>query len=41
MRLYRIIENVTPRSHEYGDVIATYICRSEIPSYIYAKHQYR
>ena len=25
----------------YGDVTATYIRRSEIPSRIYAKHQYR
>ena len=33
--------SVTPRSGEYGDVTATYIRRSEIPSRIYAKHQYR
>ena len=33
--------SVTPRSHGYGDVTATYIRRSEIPSRIYAKHQYR
>jgi len=33
--------DVTPRSSGYGDVTATYICRSEIPSRIYAKHQYR
>jgi len=32
---------ITPRSGEYGDVTATYICRSEIPSRIYAKYQYR
>ena len=32
---------VTPRSRGYGDVTATYIRRSEIPSRIYAKHQYR
>ena len=32
---------VTPRSRGYGDVTATYIRRSEIPSHIYAKHQYR
>ena len=29
---------VTPRSHGYGNVTATYIRRSEIPSRIYAKH---
>ena len=29
---------VTPRSCGYGDVTATYIRRSEIPSRIYAKH---
>jgi len=34
-------ELVTPRSHWYGDIIATYIRRSKIPSRIYAKHQYR
>ena len=34
-------EIVTPRSHGYGDVTATYIRRSELPSRIYAKHQYR
>ena len=32
---------MTPRSRGYGDVTATYIRRSEIPSRIYAKHQYR
>ena len=32
---------VTLRSRGYRDVTATYICRSEIPSRIYAKHQYR
>jgi len=32
---------VTPRSRGYGDVTATYIRRSELPSRIYAKHQYR
>ena len=30
-----------PRSHRYGDVAATYIRRSKIPSRIHAKHQYR
>ena len=33
-------ENVTPRSCGYGDVTATYIRRSKIPSRIYIKHQY-
>jgi len=33
--------NVTPWSRGYGDVTVTYIHRSEIPSRIYAKHQYR
>ena len=32
---------VTLRSRGYRDVTATYICRSKIPSRIYAKHQYR
>jgi len=32
---------VTPRSRGYGVVTAMYICRSEIPSRIYAMHQYR
>ena len=32
--------SVTPRSHGYGDVTATYIRRAEIPSHIYAKDQY-
>ena len=32
---------VTPLSRGYRDVTATYIRRSEIPSCIYAKHQYR
>ena len=32
---------VTPRSREYGDVTVTYIRRSEIPSRVYAKRQYR
>ena len=32
---------VTPQFGGYGDAIMTYICRSEIPSRIYAKHQYR
>ena len=32
---------ITPRSHGYGNVTATYIRRSEIPSRIYAKHQYK
>ena len=31
---------MTPRSRGYGDVTAMYIRRSEIPSRIYAKHQY-
>jgi len=30
-----------PRSHGYGDITATYIRRSDIPSRIYVKHQYR
>ena len=34
-------KTVTPRSGGYGDVTVTYIRRSEIPSRIYAKHQYR
>ena len=34
-------QTVTPRSGGYGDVTATYIRRSEIPSRIYAKHQYK
>ena len=33
--------SVMSRSHGYGDVTATYIRRAEIPSHIYAKHQYR
>ena len=32
---------VTPRSGGYGDVTATYIRKSEIPSRIYVKHQYK
>ena len=32
--------DVTPRSRGYGDVTATYIHMSEIPSRIYAKYQY-
>ena len=32
---------VAPRSGGYGDATTTYIRRSEIPSCIYAKHQYR
>jgi len=38
--LHRVneIQLVTPRSRGYGDVTATYICRLEIPSRIYAKH---
>ena len=32
---------MTPRSCGYGDVTATCICRSEMPSRIYAKYQYR
>jgi len=35
------IDRVTSRSGGYGDATATYIRRSEIPSRIYAKHQYR
>jgi len=31
---------VMPRSWGYRDVTATYISRLEIPSRIYAKHQY-
>ena len=31
---------MTPRSRGYRDVTVTYIRRSEIPSRIYAKHQY-
>ena len=34
-------EGVAPRSRGYGDVAVTYIRRSEVPSRIYAKHQYR
>jgi len=45
-RLHRAIYNliqapcayVTPWSCGYGDVTATYIRRSKIPSHIYAKH---
>jgi len=37
--LVRVV--VTPRSGGYEDVTATYIRRPEIPSRIYAKHQYR
>ena len=36
-----VVSTVTPRSGGYGDVTATYIRRSEIPSRIYVKHQYR
>jgi len=32
--------NVTPRSHGYEDVTATYIHIAEIPLHINAKHQY-
>ena len=32
---------VAPRSCGYGDVTVTYIRRSEIPSRIYAKYQYK
>ena len=35
-----IIVNVTPQSRGYGDVTVTYIRRTEMPSHIYAKHQY-
>jgi len=40
---YQILHSasVTPRSYGYGDATATYIRRSEIPSRIYAKLQYR
>ena len=31
---------IMPWSRGYGDITAMYICRSEIPSCIYAKHQY-
>ena len=31
---------VTPRSRGYGNVTATYIHMVEIPSHMYAKHQY-
>jgi len=34
-------DSVAARSHGYGDVTVTYKRRSEIPSRIYAKHQYR
>ena len=33
--------SITPRSYGYGDVTASYIRRAEMPSRIYAKHQYR
>jgi len=36
-----LFPSVTPRSRWYGDVTATYIRKSEVPSRIYAKHQYR
>jgi len=29
------------QSHEYKDVTMTYIRRAEIPSHMYAKHQYK
>jgi len=32
---------VTPRSCGYENVTVTYICRSRIPSHIYAKHQHK
>ena len=32
---------MAPRSRWYGDATVTYIRRSEIPSRIYAKHQYK
>jgi len=38
---YSLKITVAPRSRGYGDVIATYIRRSKIPSCIYTKHQYR
>ena len=34
-------EGVTPRSGGYGDATATYIRKSEVPSRMYAKHQYK
>ena len=33
--------SVMPRSRGYGDVTATHKRKSEIPSRIYAKHQYK
>jgi len=30
-----------PQPRGYGDITATYIRKSKIPSHIYAKHQYR
>ena len=33
-------KGVTPRSLGYGNVTVTYICRTKIPSQMYAKHQY-
>jgi len=38
---YQPIDDVAPRSGGYGDATAMYIRRSEIPSRIYAKLQYR
>ena len=40
-RTWSFFRLVTPRSRGYGDVTATYIRRSELPSRIYAKHQYK
>ena len=37
----QVIDSVMHRSRGYRDVTATYIHRSKIPSYIYAKHQNR
>ena len=33
-------KSIAPRSHGCGDVTATYIRKSKIPSRIYAKYQY-
>jgi len=41
MTLHCCLDFVTPRYGGYGDVTATYIHMSEIPSRIYAKHQYK
>jgi len=41
MGLELLAVNVTPLSHGYRDVTATYIRRAKILSHIYVKHQYR